>query len=97
MREGGHRRIQRPMYRPGSRRVGPPPWGYCQMRLAASQTRQSPCAFTLDQCLERLADQRGLLLEAGECPSLRQQFIIQREGRAHVSPFQTKWHNLLVI
>jgi hypothetical protein len=61
----------------GSRWLGPPP-GYCQIGLAAAQTRKPPRAFPLDQCLERLADQSRFLPQADESLSLRQELIIQR-------------------
>jgi hypothetical protein len=54
-------------------------------RVAAAETREPARAFSLDQRLERLADQGRILLEASESLRLRNQLVIEREGRAHRS------------
>jgi hypothetical protein len=55
-----------------------------EIRLAAPETRQSPGALALDQRLEGLTNQCGLLLEPGQALGLGHEFVVERHCRAHV-------------
>jgi hypothetical protein len=55
----------------------------CELRFAATQTRQPTRAFTLDQRLERFPDESRLLLQASESLRFGQKFVIEGKGRPH--------------
>jgi hypothetical protein len=67
----------------GSRRGRPTPRQRPQTSFAAPQACKPPCALALDEGLERFADQAGFLLKAGESLGFGDEFVVERERRAH--------------
>jgi len=51
--------------------------------FTASKTGQAPRTFAFNEGFERLPDQTGFFLQAGECLSLGNQLIIEGQGRSH--------------
>lgn len=54
--------------------------------VRASQPRKSPGAFTLDQCSERLPQQRPSLLATRQLSRPRNKIIVQRHRSPHLPP-----------
>ena len=61
----------------------PAPWGRLELRLAAAETGEAQCAFTLNQRFQPFPHQCGLFLQAGQRPGLGKEIFVQRNGGSH--------------
>lgn len=61
----------------------PPPTNSAELRLAATEPRETLRALALDQGVERKADERRLLLRPSEPLSFGNLLVVECDGRAH--------------
>ncbi len=70
----------------------PPPRNLRQLGLSAAQRSEPLAGLTRDQSLQARPHQRGLLLNAGQCPGAFQQAVVDDQRSSHMHEYASIMH-----